>query len=133
MSSESKETTALVLVLIIAGVLVFSVGTNLISFGSFPERQVENLEAGVTYREALKNYGLENDDINRILEDRPENFGNMSIGRHILEIAPTETGATNVATSTLWDYRGYDTLGEATIIFVAICGVVALFRATKEE
>ncbi len=36
-------------------------------------------------------------------------------------------------TAILWDYRGYDTLGEATVIFVAVGSVAALFRAKKEE
>ena len=52
---------------------------------------------------------------------------------YIINNAQSETGANNVVTSVVFDYRGYDTLGEATILFTAVTAVVMLFRATKEE
>jgi len=52
---------------------------------------------------------------------------------YIIDNAQTETGANNVVTSVVFDYRGYDTLGEATILFTAVTAVMMLFRATKEE
>ncbi len=42
--------------------------------------------------------------------------------------AAKETGAGNAVTAVLLDYRAYDTLGEATIIFVAILGTYAVLR-----
>ena len=39
-----------------------------------------------------------------------------------------ETGVPNVVTSVLADYRGYDTLGETTVIFTAGIGVMLLLR-----
>lgn len=39
-----------------------------------------------------------------------------------------ETGGTNIVTDIVFDYRGYDTLGEATVLFTAIAGAVALMR-----
>lgn len=39
-----------------------------------------------------------------------------------------ETGAANAVTAVLLDYRAYDTLGEATVIFVAILGAYAILR-----
>lgn len=42
--------------------------------------------------------------------------------------AQTETGANNVVTSIVFDYRGFDTLGEATVLFTAVMGITALFR-----
>ena len=39
-----------------------------------------------------------------------------------------ETGAANVVMAILLDYRGYDTLGEATVIFVSIIGAYAVLR-----
>ncbi|MDA3793004.1 MAG: DUF4040 domain-containing protein [Elusimicrobia bacterium] len=45
----------------------------------------------------------------------------------------SETGAPNVVTSVLLDYRGYDTLGEATVLFAAIIGALAILRKTKAE
>ncbi len=38
------------------------------------------------------------------------------------------TGAANVVTSIVLDFRGYDTLGEATVILVSIAGALALAR-----
>jgi len=38
------------------------------------------------------------------------------------------TGAANACMATVLDYRAYDTLGEATVIFVAILGVYAMLR-----
>ena len=45
------------------------------------------------------------------------------------------TGASNVVTAVLLDFRAYDTLGEATVIFAAILGCYALLRTRgrKEE
>ena len=39
-----------------------------------------------------------------------------------------QTGAGNIVTAVLLDYRGYDTLGEATVLFTAVVGAVALLR-----
>lgn len=47
---------------------------------------------------------------------------------YIIENAQNETGANNVVTSVVFDYRGFDTLGEATVLFTAVAGVMALFR-----
>ncbi len=46
--------------------------------------------------------------------------------------AQNETGANNVVTSVVFDYRGFDTLGEATILFTAVAGVVLVFRRLKK-
>lgn len=55
------------------------------------------------------------------------------IGRALLERAPEEVKGANVVTDILWDYRGYDTLGEATVIFSAVAGVAALLGISREE
>lgn len=39
-----------------------------------------------------------------------------------------DTGAANTVASVILDYRGYDTLGEATILFASVIGAVALLR-----
>jgi multisubunit Na+/H+ antiporter MnhB subunit len=39
-----------------------------------------------------------------------------------------QTGANNGVTAVVFDYRGFDTLGEATILFAAVAGVIMLFR-----
>jgi multicomponent Na+:H+ antiporter subunit B len=54
------------------------------------------------------------------------------IHRHVapryLEQALQETGVPNVVTAVLASYRGYDTLGETTVIFTAGVGVMLLLR-----
>lgn len=44
-----------------------------------------------------------------------------------------ETGVPNVVTAVLADYRGYDTLGEATVIFTAGIGVMLLLRGFRRR
>lgn len=44
-----------------------------------------------------------------------------------------ETGVPNVVTSVLADYRGYDTLGETTVIFTAGIGVMLLLRGFRRR
>ncbi len=51
---------------------------------------------------------------------------------YFIENAQEETGANNVVTSIVFDYRGFDTLGEATVLFTAVVGIVALFRGVKK-
>ena len=48
-----------------------------------------------------------------------------------LEQAVHETGVPNVVTAVLASYRGYDTLGETTVVFAAGAGVVALLRRRR--
>ncbi len=42
-----------------------------------------------------------------------------------------ETGVPNAVTSVLASYRGYDTLGETTVVFTAGAGVIALLRRRR--
>ena len=51
----------------------------------------------------------------------------MTMGNEYLQ-AGAATGAANRVTAVLLDFRAYDTLGEATVIFVAILGCYALLR-----
>ncbi len=43
-----------------------------------------------------------------------------------------QTGANNIVTSIVFDFRGFDTLGEATVLFTAVLGVGMMFRKMKE-
>lgn len=45
-----------------------------------------------------------------------------------LEKGLEETGASNIVTAVLLDYRAYDTLGEATVLFAAVIGALAVLR-----
>ena len=53
----------------------------------------------------------------------------MSVSWFYPASAVRQTGAVNVVTSIILDYRGYDTLGEATILFTAVVGVVTVMRS----
>jgi len=39
-----------------------------------------------------------------------------------------QTGANNIVTAVLFDYRGFDTIGESTVLFTAVIGVGLMFR-----
>lgn len=47
---------------------------------------------------------------------------------HYLSEGLAETGAANIVTSVILDYRAYDTLGEATVLFTAIIGALTVLR-----
>jgi len=51
---------------------------------------------------------------------------------YIIENTQEETGADNGVTAVVFDYRGFDTLGEATVLFTAVAGVIILFRRLKK-
>ncbi len=46
---------------------------------------------------------------------------------HVRERAVADTGAVNLVSAVLFDYRGFDTLGEVTVIFSAVTSVALLF------
>jgi len=50
------------------------------------------------------------------------------VAARYLARAGEETGAANAVMAVLLDYRAYDTLGEATVIFVSILGAYAVLR-----
>ena len=52
---------------------------------------------------------------------------------HYLQQVMKETGVPNVVTAVLASYRGYDTLGETTVVFTAGAGVVALLRQRRRR
>ena len=56
----------------------------------------------------------------------PDAPANLHVAPRYLEQGPEETGVPNVVTAVLASYRGYDTLGEVTVIFTAGIGVLAL-------
>ena len=57
--------------------------------------------------------------------------GDPQMDNRIIVNAQNETGANNGVTSVVFDYRGFDTLGEATILFSAVAGVMMIFRRIK--
>lgn len=61
--------------------------------------------------------------------DLPE-FGYplMRVGGTYLKEGLSQVGATNLVSAVILDYRAFDTLGEATILFTAVLGVLAVVR-----
>jgi multicomponent Na+:H+ antiporter subunit B len=50
-----------------------------------------------------------------------------------IALGPVETGMPNMVTSVLASYRGFDTLGELTVIFTAGIGVLLLLGRRRKE
>jgi len=63
----------------------------------------------------------------------PFGYPPSAMDDYIIENAQEETGSNNVVTSVVFDYRGFDTLGEATILFTAVTGVLLLLRTRKRK
>ena len=57
---------------------------------------------------------------------------NLHVAPYYLERSMVETGVPNVVTAVLASYRGYDTLGELTVIFTAGIGVLLLLGRRRE-
>lgn len=51
--------------------------------------------------------------------------------RYFIQNAQSEVAANNVVTSIVFDYRGFDTLGEATVLLAAVVGVALMLRKVK--
>ena len=47
---------------------------------------------------------------------------------YIIGRALTDRSAPNIVTAMVFDYRGFDTLGEAAVLFAALTSIAALFR-----
>lgn len=58
---------------------------------------------------------------------------NTHVGQAYLDRSVPETGIPNVVTSVLASYRGFDTLGETTVIYTAGIGVLLLLKRFGSE
>jgi multicomponent Na+:H+ antiporter subunit B len=57
---------------------------------------------------------------------------NTHVSPRYIENAMEEVGSPNLVTGVLADYRGYDTLGETTVIFIAGLATAMILRGRKE-
>lgn len=64
--------------------------------------------------------------------DEHNPINNEVSGRYI-ERGIQETGAVNIVTGMILDYRAFDTLGESHVLFIAACSVLILLRVTQEK
>jgi len=52
----------------------------------------------------------------------------MKVSQDYLQTGLQKTGAANIVMSIVLDFRGYDTLGEATVLFTSILGAFVVLR-----
>ncbi len=62
-----------------------------------------------------------------------ENTSLSKLGHYYVEKGPQELGAANLVTAVVVTYRGLDTLGEVTVLFIAAAGVGLLLRRTRRN
>ena len=58
---------------------------------------------------------------------------NNEVSARYIENGLQETGAVNIVTGMILDYRAFDTLGESHVLFVATCTVLILLRLDRKE
>jgi multicomponent Na+:H+ antiporter subunit B len=64
----------------------------------------------------------------------PGSPASVNVSPRYIEKSFEETAVPNMVTAVLADYRGYDTLGETTVVFVAgVCCLLILGRPKKTE
>lgn len=57
----------------------------------------------------------------------------MKVSQTYINEGLQQTGAANLVAAIILDYRGYDTLGEATVLFTAVVGALAVLRAVGRK
>lgn len=61
------------------------------------------------------------------------NPDNNEVSARYIESGLKETGAVNIVTGMILDYRAFDTFGESCVLFIASCCVLALLRIDKDS
>lgn len=64
---------------------------------------------------------------------RTERPVNNEVSARYIEHGLQETGAVNIVTGMILDYRAFDTLGESHVLFIATCTVLILLRIDKNK
>ena len=62
-----------------------------------------------------------------------ENTELSKLGHYYAETGPGELGAPNLVTAVVVTYRGLDTLGEVTVLFISAAGVGLMLRRTRRK
>ncbi len=57
---------------------------------------------------------------------------NLHVAPYYIEHSEDQVGVENIVSAILADYRGYDTLGETTVIFTAGVSVLLLLRRRED-
>jgi multisubunit Na+/H+ antiporter MnhB subunit len=59
--------------------------------------------------------------------------GTLRMAIPYIEGATGKTGSANLVTGVVFDFRGYDTLGEATVLVTAVLGVITILRVKGKK
>jgi multicomponent Na+:H+ antiporter subunit B len=71
--------------------------------------------------------------ISQSLAKIPFGTPKTKVGRHYIDEGIKETGAVNIVTSVVINYRGFDTLGEVTVLFIASIGIGAVLTTSVKR
>ena len=53
-------------------------------------------------------------------------FENREVAEYYLWNGARDTGSANIVNAIIWDYRGFDTMGEETVLFASAMGIFML-------
>ena len=62
-----------------------------------------------------------------------ENPSSNEVAAKYIEDGLQDTGAVNIVTGMIQDYRAFDTFGESNVLFIATCTVLILLRSDKKK
>ena len=62
-----------------------------------------------------------------------DNPANNEVAAKYIEDGLQDTGAVNIVTGMILDYRAFDTFGESNVLFIATCTVLILMRNDKKK
>ena len=62
-----------------------------------------------------------------------DNPSSNEVAAKYIEDGLQDTGAVNIVTGMILDYRAFDTLGESHVLFIATCTVLILLRSDKKK
>ena len=63
----------------------------------------------------------------------PKSPANYHVSRYYLEHSMSDSNVPNVVTSVLADYRGFDTMFETAVVFVAAIAIITMLRRKDED
>ncbi len=63
----------------------------------------------------------------------PDNPANNQVSQRYLEKTREETGSLNTVSAIITDYRAFDTLGEATVLFGTVAAIYATLIGVDED
>lgn len=61
------------------------------------------------------------------------NPANNYVSHRYIEQGVKDTGAINIVTGIILDYRAFDTFGESTVLFAAVISVMIVLNQSREQ